>query len=83
MSFVDNRNSIEATQYNKKYAIFITKHSIKGVFKRYAIIETSPFIYKTYEEMGGEWHRCENLSNFLMWNGDFQGYDDISSIVVD
>lgn len=83
MSYVANRNAIEETRINKKHAIFITRYSIKNQLNRYAVIEVSAFIYRTYKEINGKWERCEDLQNFLMWNGDFQGYDDISSLIIE
>ncbi|ALT58125.1 hypothetical protein JMPW2_003 [Escherichia phage JMPW2] len=29
----------------------------------------------------GKWVWCENLANFLVWNADLQGFDDISTLI--
>lgn len=85
MSIVKNRNAIEATRHNKQHAIFIARYcsSINGGlrYRRYAVIELSPYIYKEYREENGKWIEIEGVTSFLIWNGEFQGYDDISTLI--
>ncbi|QHR71295.1 hypothetical protein tonnikala_24 [Escherichia phage tonnikala] len=73
MSVVANQKAIDQTN-DKRFAIFITRNH-----KRYAV-KAIHGGYATYMELSGGWYRCENLSNFLVWNAEFQGFDDISSI---
>lgn len=75
---VTNSKAIHETLRNNQYAIFITMRDY-----RYAVKEVSPNIYQCFAEVRGGWERCEQLSNFLVWNGEFQGYDDITSIIIE
>lgn len=75
MSHVTNQKAIDATTHNGKWAIFITRDH-----QRYAVRDHG-FRVNTYAELGGKWIHTSNLSNFLVWNGEFQGYDDISSLI--
>lgn len=85
MSHVVNRNVIAKTLDNKKHAIFIARYcgDINGglQYRRYAVIELSPYIFKGYVEQGGKWVEHGEIVSFLVWNGEFQGYDDISSLI--
>ncbi|ALA45202.1 hypothetical protein ADS69_00097 [Enterobacter phage phiEap-3] len=83
MNFNKNNKAISETITNKKHAIFITKYceGVTLLYRRYAVIELSPCIYKTYKENNGYWERCDDLVSFLMWNGEFQGYDDITPLI--
>lgn len=84
MSHVINNKAIEATRTNKQHAIFITRYCGAGtelLYRRYAVIELSPFVYKQYQEHNGKWIECKDVVSFLVWNGEFQGYDDITSLI--
>lgn len=83
MSHVINRNAMRETIQNKKHAIFITKRceGVSLMYRRYAVIEVSPFIFRVYLENKGRWERVEGVVSFLVWNGEFQGYDDITSLI--
>ena len=85
MSHVANRNAIAATRQNKKHAIFIARYcgDINGglQYRRYALIELSPYVFKEYLEQDGKWVEHKGVFSFLVWNGEFQGYDDISSLI--
>lgn len=85
MSHVINRNAITATRSNKKHAIFIARYcaNISGglQYRRYAVIELSPYVFKEYVEKDGKWEAHSGVVSFLVWNGEFQGYDDISSLI--
>ncbi len=74
MSIVKNQQAIDSTSYNR-FAIFITRDN-----KRFAV-KAVPGGYNTYMEDNGKWVLCDNLSNFLVWNGEFQGRDDISTLI--
>lgn len=74
MSIVKNQQAIDSTN-NNRFAIFITRDN-----KRFAV-KVVPGGYNTYMEDNGKWVRCDNLSNFLVWNSEFQGYDDISTLI--
>ncbi|AYP69401.1 hypothetical protein phi2457T_0004 [Shigella phage phi2457T] len=74
MSIIKNQQAIDSTSHNC-FAIFITRDN-----KRFAV-RAVPGGYKTYMENNGKWVRCENLANFLVWNGEFQGRDDISTLI--
>lgn len=73
MSHVTNQQAIDSTS-ETSYAIFITRMN-----KRYAV-QVAPGGYRTFIETNGGWESCENLANFLVWNGELQGFDDITSI---
>lgn len=75
MSHVTNQKAIDQTYMEKFCAIFITRMN-----QRYAV-KFDGLNYKTYKEINGKWERCENLSNFLVWNGELQGHDDISTLI--
>ncbi|MEG0209080.1 MULTISPECIES: hypothetical protein [Gammaproteobacteria] len=75
MSNVANQRAINETIRYGMYAIFITRRNI-----RYAVKDCGVTI-KTYKEGDGVWERVDNLSNFLVWNAEFQGHDDISSLI--
>lgn len=74
MSHVTNQKAIDATN-SEKYAIFITKLN-----NRYAV-KAIPGGYASYLETNRGWWRVDNVANFLIWNGEFQGFDDISSLI--
>lgn len=74
MSIVKNQQAIDSTSHNR-FAIFITSDN-----KRFAV-KVVPGGYNTYMEYNGKWVRCDNLSNFLVWNADLQGFDDISTLI--
>lgn len=76
MSHVINQRAIDSTD-SRKFAIFITRMN-----NRYAV-RTKPGGYVTYIETNRGWEHCENLANFLVWNAEFQGFDDISSIIAE
>lgn len=84
MSYVTNQKALRETLTNKKHAMFITKYTGEGVellYRRFAVIEVSPFIYKEYIEHDGKWIPHPEVASFLEWNGEFQGFDDISSLI--
>lgn len=74
MSIVKNQQAIDSTSQNR-FAIFITRDN-----KRFSVVAV-PGGHKTYMEDNGKWVRCDNLSNFLVWNADLQGFDDISTLI--
>lgn len=74
MSIVKNQQAIDSTN-NNRFAIFITRDK-----KRFAV-KVVPGGYNTYMEDNGKWVRCDNLSNFLVWNAELQGFDDISTLI--
>ncbi len=74
MSIVKNQQAIDSTN-NNRFAIFITRDN-----KRFAV-KVVPGGYNTYMEDNGKWVRCDNLSNFLVWNAELQGFDDISTLI--
>lgn len=74
MSIVKNQQAIDSTN-NNRFAIFIT-----SIGRRFAV-KAVPGGYKTYMEDNGKWVLCENLANFLVWNADIQGFDDISTLI--
>lgn len=74
MSIVKNQQAIDSTN-EKRFAIFITR-----INNRFAVT-ASPDGYKTYIETNRGWERCDNLANFLVWNADLQGFDDISTLI--
>ncbi|ARW57191.1 hypothetical protein HOR79_gp04 [Escherichia phage vB_EcoS_SH2] len=74
MSIVKNQQAIDSTN-NNRFAIFITRDN-----KRFAV-KVVPGGYNTYMEGNGKWVRCDNLSNFLVWNAELQGFDDISTLI--
>ncbi|BBU41798.1 hypothetical protein H1N98_gp27 [Escherichia phage vB_EcoS-DELF2] len=74
MSIVKNQQAIDSTSHNR-FAIFITRDN-----KRFAV-KVVPGGYNTYMEDNGKWVRCDNLSNFLVWNAELQGFDDISTLI--
>ncbi|MDQ4166604.1 hypothetical protein bas13_0060 [Escherichia phage LeonhardEuler] len=74
MSIVKNQQAIDSTSHNR-FAIFIT-----SIGRRFAV-KAAPGGYKTYMEDNGKWVWCENLANFLVWNADLQGFDDISTLI--
>lgn len=74
MSIVKNQQAINSTN-NNRFAIFITRAN-----NRYAV-QVAPGGYSTFIETNRGWERCDNLANFLVWNADFQGFDDISTLI--
>lgn len=74
MSIIKNQQAIDSTN-NNHFAIFITRDN-----KRFAV-KVVPGGYNTYMEDKGKWVRCDNLSNFLVWNAELQGFDDISTLI--
>ena len=74
MSIAKNQQAIDSTN-NNRFAIFITRDN-----KRFAVKAESGG-YKTYMEDNGKWVRCDNLANFLVWNAELQGFDDISTLI--
>lgn len=74
MSIVKSQQAIDSTN-NNRFAIFITRDN-----KRFAV-KVVPGGYNTYMEDNGKWVRCDNLSNFLVWNAELQGFDDISTLI--
>ena len=74
MSIVKNQQAIDSTNKNR-FAIFITRYN-----KRFAVMAV-PGGNKTYMEDSGKWVLCDNLANFLVWNADLQGFDDISTLI--
>lgn len=74
MSIVKNQQAIDSTN-NNRFAIFIT-----SIGRRFAV-KAVPGGYKTYMEDSGKWVWCENLANFLVWNAELQGFDDISTLI--
>lgn len=74
MSIVKNKQAIDSTN-NNRFAIFIT-----SIGRRFAV-KAVPGGYKTYMEDNGKWTWCDNLANFLVWNADLQGFDDISTLI--
>lgn len=74
MSIVKNQQAIDSTN-NNRFAIFIT-----SIGRRFAV-KSVPGGYKTYMEDNGKWVWCDNLSNFLVWNADLKGFDDISTLI--
>lgn len=74
MSIVKNQQAIDSTNTNR-FAIFIT-----SMGRRFAV-KAIPGGYKTYMEDNGKWVWCDNLANFLVWNADLQGFDDISNLI--
>lgn len=74
MSIVKNQQAIDSTSQNL-FAIFITREN-----KRFAVVAV-PGGHKTYMEDNGKWVLCDNLANFLVWNADLQGFDDISTLI--
>lgn len=74
MSHVTNQKAIDSTN-DSKYAIFITRMN-----NRYAV-RVALGGYHTFIETNRGWERCEGLANFLVWNGEFQCYDDITSLI--
>lgn len=74
MSHVTNQKAIDSTN-ETRYAIFITR-----VNNRYAV-RVAPGGYRTFIETNRGWEHCDNLANFLVWNGELQGFDDITSII--
>lgn len=74
MSIVKNQQAIDSTN-NNCFAIFITRDN-----KRFAV-KVVPGGYNTYMEDNGKWVLCDNLSNFLVWNAELQGFDDISTLI--
>lgn len=74
MSSVKNQQAIDSTN-NNRFAIFIT-----SIGRRFAV-KVVPGGYKTYMEDNGKWVWCDNLANFLVWNADLQGFDDISTLI--
>lgn len=74
MSIIKNQQAIDSTNTNR-FAIFIT-----SMGRRFAV-KAVPGGYKTYMEDNGKWVRCDNLANFLVWNADLQGFDDISTLI--
>ncbi|QLF82444.1 hypothetical protein F10C_005 [Escherichia phage vB_EcoS_Chapo] len=74
MSIVKNQQAIDSTN-NNRFAIFIT-----SIGRRFAV-KAVPGGCKTYMEDNGKWVWCENLANFLVWNADLQGFDDISTLI--
>lgn len=74
MSIVKNQQAIDSTSHNR-FAIFITRDN-----KRFAV-KVVPGGYNTYMEDNGKWVRCDNLSNFLAWNAELHGFDDISTLI--
>lgn len=75
MSIAKNQQAIDATRNKNLWAIFIT-----SMGQRYAV-RSGNCMDKTYRETNGKWERCENLANFLVWNADLQGFDDISTLI--
>lgn len=75
MSHVINQRAINETHRHVLWAIFITRDG-----QRYAVRDHG-FKCNTYAELDGRWVHTSNLSNFLVWNGEFQGHDDISSLI--
>lgn len=76
MSHVNNQKAIDSTS-ETLFAIFISRMN-----NRYAV-NRDGIGYKTYIETHGRWERCENLANFCVWNCEFQGFDDITSLIVE
>lgn len=74
MSIVKNQQAIDSTN-NNRFAIFITRDN-----KRFAV-KAVPDGYKTYMEDNGKWVQCDNLANFLVWNAELQGFDDIRTLI--
>lgn len=74
MSIVKNQQAIDSTN-NNRFAIFIT-----SMGRRFAV-KAVPGGYKTYMEDNVKWVWCDNLANFLVWNADLQGFDDISTLI--
>lgn len=74
MSIVKNKQAIDSTN-NSRFAIFIT-----SIGQRFAV-KAVPGGYKTYMEDNGKWVLCDNLANFMVWNADLQGFDDISTLI--
>lgn len=74
MSIVKNQQAIDSTN-NNRFAIFIT-----SMGRRFAV-KAVPGGHKTYMEDNGKWVWCDNLANFLVWNADLQGFDDISTLI--
>lgn len=74
MSIVTNQKAIDSTN-ETRFAIFITRMN-----NRFAVT-VAPGGYKTYMETNRGWERCDNLANFLVWNGELQGFDDITSLI--
>jgi hypothetical protein len=74
MSIVKNQQAIDSTN-NNRFAIFIT-----SIGRRFAVKAVHGG-YKTYMEDNGKWVWCDNLANFLVWNADLQGFDDISTLI--
>lgn len=77
MSHVANQKAIDATANKMTFAIFITRMN-----NRYAV-RFDGLKYLTYIETNRGWESCECLANFLVWNGEFQGYDDITSLIAE
>lgn len=75
MSIVINQKAINETYDRVLWAIFITRNG-----QRYAVRDHG-FKCNTFVELEGCWVHTSNLSNFLVWNGEFQGHDDISSLI--
>lgn len=75
---VENRNAIEATD-KTKFAIFIK--NING--QRYAFnSDNGGFTNNTFKEVNGKWeHHDECLVTWAIWNADFQGFDDLTSLI--
>ena len=74
MSIVTNQKAIDSTS-NNRFAIFITI-----INNRYAV-RVAPGGYQTFIETNRGWGHCDNLANFLVWNAELQGFDDISPII--
>lgn len=75
MSIIKNVVSMEATSATK-YAIFITRE-----MQRYAV-NTDGLKWFTYKEHLGRWEPVSDISAFFMFNGTFQGFDDITSLIL-
>lgn len=76
-STVENTRALEQCT-NVKFAIFIKPSN----GQRYAF-NCNGLNHHTFKEVGGKWEKVDCLYAWAVWNANFQGFDDITSLIVE
>ncbi len=78
---LDNKadKAVETTQYSNTYAIFYREGTCRIAMKK-----VHDSLYLTFREKDGLWEKQdESLYTWCLWNAEYQGCDDISSLITE